>query len=289
MKIKSALFGVLFFGIISNTIWGQPEELNYTKTGIGDAVIFIPPFGCPADIWATVTDQLSNDFTCYTIEIPGFAGNEVKTDLDLDMFLTAIQRLIQKENLDNIKIVGHSFGGYLALNFAMKYQNKINKLIIVDYYPCPFATMNPGITEEKIKEQANQVKQMFESISDEQYLTAQKTNLQFAVTDSSDLEKLFQYYSDSDKGTLIKAQYSMLSSDLRDVISQIDTETFVIGTWIGMQEMGFTKEKVQENMKSQYAKMKNITFAFSDNAKHFIMLDNPEWLTQKIEDFLSND
>ena len=100
---------------------------------------------------------------------------------------------------------------------------------------------------------------------------------------------VFNYFKNVDRQTLIEANYKMLSADLRDSIKTIQAPTLVLGTWIGLKQFGFTKEIVSQNYLDQYANMKNVTFEISDNSKHFIMLDDPEWLNNKIKGFLLND
>jgi non-heme chloroperoxidase len=50
----------------------------------------------------------------------------------LDLIISDLNAILNKEKIRQINLVGHSMGGMVALLFCIRHQNKIKKLIIID-------------------------------------------------------------------------------------------------------------------------------------------------------------
>ncbi|MBI2219778.1 MAG: alpha/beta hydrolase [Acidobacteria bacterium] len=90
----------------------------------------------------------------------------------------------------------------------------------------------------------------------------------------------------SDRQTIAQAQYEMLSTDLRPQLAQISAPVLAIAVWRGREAFGFTREKVLQQMTEQYRAVPHYDVVVSDTARHFVMLDEPEWLASQISGFI---
>ena len=45
---------------------------------------------------------------------------------------------------------------------------------------------------------------------------------------------------------------------------------------------------MEKNFKAQYAELKGFQLVLSDNARHFVMLDDPDWFYQQVDRFLAH-
>ena len=86
--------------------------------------------------WRDIPDALSEQFHTISVDLIGFGGSEKPTTADYSIkgfsrfifdFLQAIDLKDQK-----ICIVGHSLGGYIALQFATENKDLEEKLVLVD-------------------------------------------------------------------------------------------------------------------------------------------------------------
>jgi len=107
-------------------------NIHYKKIGVGPAIVFLSGRGLDLYIWMQLAQKLKNDFTCILVDHRGSG----KSDTPRKAFL--IENMAEDISLlmDSLKIneavfVGQSMGGFVALQFAVDYSNKIKALVAV--------------------------------------------------------------------------------------------------------------------------------------------------------------
>ena len=80
--------------------------------------------------------QLSEKFHVYLIDILGM-GRSSRSDFNCktyeeckNYFINSIEKWRAKVGIEKMNLLGHSFGGFLASKYALKYHERINKLIL---------------------------------------------------------------------------------------------------------------------------------------------------------------
>ena len=108
-------------------------NISYIKEGEGEkTLLFIHGLSSNSDAWAKNIESLKDDYTCIAIDLPGY-GKSSKPDADYTptYFAKTIHQFIEKLELKNIILIGHSMGGQASIKFATTYPNTIEKLILV--------------------------------------------------------------------------------------------------------------------------------------------------------------
>jgi 2-hydroxy-6-oxonona-2,4-dienedioate hydrolase len=102
-------------------------------------ILFIHGLGSSADRWLDIPDALSKYYHTIAVDLIGFGESDKPTDINytIEKFAEFILELINKKELnsnDNRKItlVGHSLGGYIAVEFAIRNIALIEKLVLID-------------------------------------------------------------------------------------------------------------------------------------------------------------
>jgi pimeloyl-ACP methyl ester carboxylesterase len=99
-------------------------------------VLFIHGIGASLVGWRDIPDALSEHFHTISVDLIGFGGSEKPTTADYSIkgFSRFIFDFLQAIDLKNEKIciVGHSLGGYIALQFATENKDLIEKLVLID-------------------------------------------------------------------------------------------------------------------------------------------------------------
>jgi hypothetical protein len=106
------------------------------------------------------------------------------------------------------------------------------------------------------------------------------------MRDSAKIALVTEMAVQSDPPTQGKVMYELFSSDLRFVLGNIKSRILVLGDWIAYKQYGATHESVYDNFKEQFKLAYQVTITISDEAKHFIMFDDPKWFYKQTESFL---
>jgi pimeloyl-ACP methyl ester carboxylesterase len=99
-------------------------------------VLFIHGLGASLLGWRDIPDALSEHFHTISVDLIGFGGSDKPETADYTIrgFSKFILDFLQAIGIINEKIciVGHSLGGYIALQFAIENKSLVEKLVLVD-------------------------------------------------------------------------------------------------------------------------------------------------------------
>lgn len=265
------------------TYANETNLLKVEVSGQGQPVVMIPGLTCSGDVWHETVEQLKANYECHVITLPGFAGQAPIHDHEgqyLEKMKELVINYIQDNKLKKPIIMGHSLGGFLALQITISKPNLPSKLVIVDSLPFLSALQMPNATEETAKPMAQNMKNQIvasENATKEQRLTYQKTMLKSLIIDEKQIDIAAEWSLESDLETVGQAMYELFTTDIRDDLEKIKTPTLVLGAWVSYKQYGITRESTLANFKSQYAKLDGVTIDLTDKGNHFIMWDDPEF------------
>ena len=101
-------------------------DLHVVEQGEGPPVLLLHGFAANAFTWAKIRAPLSMRNTVYAVDLKGF-GDSPKPDdgaYTLRDHADAVLRLIERRNLTDLAIVGHSMGGGVAMLVALELQRR---------------------------------------------------------------------------------------------------------------------------------------------------------------------
>ncbi|MEO1049125.1 MAG: alpha/beta hydrolase [Bacteroidota bacterium] len=282
------LLASISFVVQANAI----TELKTEVSGKGQPIVFIPGLTCSGDVWDETVEQLKKNYECHVLTLPGFAGNAPLADHEgkyLEKMTNMVVSYIESNKLEKPIIVGHSLGGFLALNIAVTNPDLPSKLVIVDGLPFMTAIQMPGISAEQATGFAQNVKnQMLAAAKqpEEKRMTSQKMMLKSMIIDEEQIHQAAQWSVASDPETVGQAMYELFTTDIREDLANIKVPTLVLGAWIAYQDYGATREGTLDRYTQQFTKLDGAIVDMTDKGKHFIMWDDPEYFYGWLEKFL---
>ena len=113
-------------------------KIKYDEIGDGDPIILLHGFGASSYSWRNASEPLSQKNRLFLIDLKGFGLSDKPFDNKYSISSQAeiIISFIQKNNLQNLILIGHSTGGTVALQTALQYikmeNNPIKSLVLVD-------------------------------------------------------------------------------------------------------------------------------------------------------------
>ncbi|MBO3699189.1 alpha/beta fold hydrolase [Roseivirga sp. E12] len=261
--------------------------------GKGQPVIMIPGLTCDGAVWDDTIEAMGNGYQYHVMTLPGFAGNAPLEDLEAGFFKQVeamVLNYIDENNIEKPIIIGHSLGGFMALNIAIKRPDLPSKLVIVDSLPYLTKIQMPQAeTPEQVKQMADQMKNMIRSSVNQpraDKVTFQKQMLQSMIIDKDKIEIAAGWGADSDTHTIAQSMYEMYTTDIRDDLDKIKVPTLVLGAWVAYQAYGSTRESTLAQYTGQYEKLANVTVDMTDIGNHFIMWDDPAFFYGWLKKFL---
>tara|TARA_R110000868_G_scaffold409765_2_gene695957 strand:- start:15600 stop:16622 length:1023 start_codon:yes stop_codon:yes gene_type:complete len=108
-------------------------NIHYVIGGKGDPLVLIHGFGQNWYMWNRILPELSKHFTVIAPDLRG-VGESDKPDSGYDKKTMAsdIHELVKHLGYDKINIAGHDIGLMVAYAYAVKYENEVNKIALMD-------------------------------------------------------------------------------------------------------------------------------------------------------------
>ena len=245
-------------------------------------MILIPGLSSSGEVWKDTVARYKDKYECHVLTLAGFAGVPLENK-EPGMLLrvrTDLAAYIRDKKLEKPTIVGHSLGGFLALWIASQEPALIGDLVIVDSLPNLAAVFGPGFNAKAMRDMiANQPREDYDKF------VRSGAALRGMTGSPEHLETIKQWSIKSDQWAAANGMYELLTTDLQADIAKIRSRTLILGSWIGMKEFT-TREIVEGNFRKQYAPLPGHQFALADNARHFIMYDDPNWFFAQLDSFL---
>ncbi len=238
-------------------------KINYDIRGMGPPIILLHGWGTNYHTFDYICSYLEKDFTIYLIDLPGFGKSEEPMYVySLNNYVHFLFTFIDELQINNPIILGHSFGGRIAIKYASISKN-ISKLILVD---------SAGIKKKRT------IKQLF-SILKYKYLkfyyrkTKNITKYNQLTTTSGSLD----YVSSSliMKGILSK----VIKQNLKPCLSKINVETLII--W-GRDDL----ETPYKDALIMKKKIKNAGLITFDDVGHFPYLERKNYFKIILKKYL---
>ncbi|MDQ3713399.1 MAG: alpha/beta hydrolase [Acidobacteriota bacterium] len=111
-------------------------DLYFESHGAGEPVVLIPGFASGAWSWFKQTEELSKNFRVVTFDPRGIGKSNSPNvrngnNFPLETFAEDVLGLLDALVIEKAHVVGASFGGFVAQEFALKFPERLNKLVLV--------------------------------------------------------------------------------------------------------------------------------------------------------------
>ncbi len=108
-------------------------QAHYLKAGIGPPIVLLHGGASDSRDWLGTMAALSSQYSLYALDLIGYgeSGNP-KGGYYLSDFAKFTLEFINALHLDRPVLVGHSLGGRVALEIALRYPETASKLVLID-------------------------------------------------------------------------------------------------------------------------------------------------------------
>lgn len=107
-------------------------QVNYKIVGQGPTILILHGWGSKSDRWVRVAELLSrHNFSIVVPDLPGFGKSAIPQVVwSEEDYCRFIEQFIEKIDLKEFYLLGHSFGGGLAAVYATMFPHRVKKLLL---------------------------------------------------------------------------------------------------------------------------------------------------------------
>lgn len=251
----------------------------------GPAIIFLPSLAGGPWVWQGLDQKLSDRHTIYSMTFPGFDGRHDVSSPAIEKILASLAQFIVSAHLDHPILVGHSLGGFVAYKFSITHPDLVGGLVAVDGFPVfPPAVSGTG---PKGWQMSQNLANTFEADhTPEGFHAAIRTFLEQRMNDPAKAAQLAALAGRSNKSAVIEYIQEMVPEDLRPDLPKITAPVLAI-----VAENSYNSGMKEADIRDFYSKMlagiPNHKITIIPNARHFVMIDQPELVSESIQHFLN--
>lgn len=108
-------------------------KTNYQTFGDGIPFLILHGWGSNSDRWVAVADQISQKgFKVIIPDLPGFGKSDIlPVAWNMNNYIKWLEEFVKELNIGEFYLMGHSFGGALAVKLAINHAQEVKKLFLV--------------------------------------------------------------------------------------------------------------------------------------------------------------
>jgi len=94
-----------------------------------------------------ITRLLKDEFHIYGVDLPNHGRSNHVNDISLQSMAEAMLIWMDANGLVQADLVGHSLGGKVCMEFALRYPDRVNRLIVADIAPVTYPRRHDDVFE----------------------------------------------------------------------------------------------------------------------------------------------
>ena len=136
-------------------------NINYIQYGRGEDIILLHGWGQNIKMMDPLGNNLSDNFRITILDLPGFGSSETPHfAYNINDYTEVLHEFLDSLNIKNPILIGHSFGGRIAINYSSLY--KVKKLVL---FGSPFVVREKKGLKIKILKSLKKIK-MLDSLAE---------------------------------------------------------------------------------------------------------------------------
>lgn len=264
-----------------------PTSFGVEVHGAGSPVLLIPGLSSSGDVWDATVAALEDRYEVHVLSLAGFAGRPAIEGPFLPRVRDDIVAYIRTHQLDRPAVVGHSLGGFMAFWLAASEPRLMGPIVAVDGVPFLSGLMDANATADSVRAMAEGSKAMMASLTQEQFAMQTRMSITAMVTAPDDVEWLTTQGASSDPPTVGQAMFELMTTDLRGDVGRIESPVLLMAAGSAAATPD-ARARLQANYEAQIAAIPDHRVVVAGEARHFIMLDDPDFFQTTLTGFLAD-
>ncbi len=120
-------------------------QLNYKSFGSGFSVIILHGLFGSLDNWQTIAKKLAEKFQVFIVDQRNHGKSPHSNKFNYELMTNDLLQFMQEHGLTKAHLIGHSMGGKAAMQFALSYPDKVEKLVVADIAPSEYEDRHSSV------------------------------------------------------------------------------------------------------------------------------------------------
>ncbi|MBM4241030.1 MAG: alpha/beta hydrolase [Euryarchaeota archaeon] len=250
-------------------------KLYYEERGYGFPLILLHGLGSDHSIWEASAPEFSKKYKTFSLDLRGHGSfDKPKIHYSIDLFSRDVLKFMEEKGIYKANIIGHSMGGSIAQQTALKYPEMVRSLILVSTF---------SYVDKKLRET---FKTLLESLDKGGYSLFFDKVLELANTPQFLFDNrefiLARKKIMAKKSSIDAVRNSILAClgwDISNSISDISVPTLIIA---GNEDI-LTRINLSEYI---HHSIKDSQLIILDGVGHNLMVEKPKEFSQMVTSFL---
>ncbi|MCX6196273.1 MAG: alpha/beta fold hydrolase [Flavobacteriia bacterium] len=249
-------------------------KLYFRELGKGKPMIILHGLFGFSDNWQTLATKFSEFFRVILIDFRNHGHSPWSDDFSYNLMVDDLKELIDDLNLENLILVGHSMGGKVAMHFAQKFPEKIEKLVVVDIGVKQYARHHQEVLEAFNKVDLNGI-------------TA-RSQVELILSDFIESKGVRQFLLKNlywkEKGELAwRVNFAVLEKSMPEILAALPyKEVLIPSLFIRGELSNYIEDNDVQELESFFS---DLSLKTIKNAGHWVHADAPEEFTNTVLEF----
>jgi pimeloyl-ACP methyl ester carboxylesterase len=108
-------------------------RIRYATAGTGKPLLLLHGWGTSLGTFAAMTEDLKRQFRITAFDFPGHGGSDMPpVTWTVDAFVGLTLDVMAELSIERASVLGHSFGGRVAIKLAAAHPEAVDRLVLVD-------------------------------------------------------------------------------------------------------------------------------------------------------------
>lgn len=120
-------------------------QLHFKESGQGRVVILLHGLFGSSDNWQPIVLRLAESFRVFALDQRNHGQSPHSAEMDYPLMAADVDRFFAAQALDRALVMGHSMGGKTAMQLALDFPHRVEKLVVGDMAPRAYAPAHDRI------------------------------------------------------------------------------------------------------------------------------------------------
>lgn len=247
----------------SGEIKTADTDIYYVEKGGGDTTLFfLHGWDINSGYWSSQMNYFSKKYKTIAVDLPGFGkSTSSRKDYTVEKYADDVLNVVNKLDLENVILIGHSMSGDIILEAALKNNKAIIGIVGVDNFKFVGSELSPELLKE--------MNSFIDSLSKDYRIVAPEYAAKYLFSPSTDSmvrERVKNDYRNTDPAVAISSIKNVFNYDEMQKLPGLNYKLYLINS----DGLATNTEGLRKYCKSSFEVLD------IHGAGHFPMIEKPD-------------